>query len=224
MAPDSTLHTWPIGWAQSFDKPLLFYGLCALLLSAVILVCVWIKIKSRRSRSAPSPIKLDQEGQLAGHILSLKAGCKTVLLAASSLESLPINITAKTAIALAGSGKKCLLVDLDTRRNAAAKVFNIRSLPTNKPCPVPTQFDNLFLWPAAFFAQFAQTNLRNLIRSAAGRFDIILLNAPYIDGSPDRRQIASVADCAFVFCKNSTQQARLAGLLKACGCTLMFYV
>jgi len=221
--PDISLPTQPIGWAQNFGKPLLLYGLPAILLLAVILVSVWIKIKSRKSKITSTLDKVLENEQMIGRILSLRADCKTVLLAAPSLDCLPINTPVQIALAVAQSGKKCLLIDLDTRRNAAARVFDIHSSPPNKPRPVPTQCKNLSLWPAAFFTEFAQTNLRNLVRSAAANFDIILLNAPYLDGNPDRRQIVSVSDGAFVFCRNSSQKNRLSALLKTFECKLLAY-
>lgn len=53
---------------------------------------------------------------------------RRLLLAAASLDNLPVTIPVNLAIQLAAT-EKCLLIDLDTRRDALSHVFEIASVP-----------------------------------------------------------------------------------------------
>jgi Mrp family chromosome partitioning ATPase len=157
-------------------------------------------------------------------IAALSGVNKTVLFAGAGLEHLPVTIPVQTAVKLAGSGKKVLLIDLDMKRNAIAKVFD-PSETTVKTCtrpkPLPSSVENLSFWPADFFARFGQINLRTLIQSASAHFDLLLINAPFLDGHPDRKLIASSAKYGLIFCKTKQQFERLQTLLTLGECQLL---
>lgn len=160
---------------------------------------------------------------IAEKILTLGGKTKSVLLAGAGLESLPITISVKASIQLAQSGKKCILIDLDTRRNAAAKVFDIHSDDVKylRPKPIPTIIDNLSLWPAEFFVRFARMNLQHVVQSSRKDYEIVLVNVPYLDGHPDRKLIASCAEYGLIFCRKPQQRERLTLLLNHSNCKLL---
>lgn len=157
-------------------------------------------------------------------ILKLGGKSKSVLFAAAGLNCLPITIPVNVAIQLAQHQKRCLLIDLDLKRDAVAKAFNLVDKLDPKdlrPKPYKTPFENLLIWPAHNFTKTKQMNIKPLAEAAAGKFDLVLINAPYLDGSPDRMQIASAAQCGIIFTQNSTQATRLTELMKTTQCKLI---
>lgn len=177
---------------------------------------------------APAPIMFENQPvfdtAIYSKIASLSGNNKTVLFAGAGLEYLPVTIPVQTATKLAAAGKKVLLIDLDTKRNAIAKVFDPDEN-TVKNCARPrllsSPVQNLSFWPAEFFVRFGQMNLRMLINSAFAQFDIILINAPYLDGHPDRKLIASCAKNSLIFCKTKQQFDRLQILMTQGECQLL---
>jgi Mrp family chromosome partitioning ATPase len=149
---------------------------------------------------------------------------KSILFAGAGLEHLPVTIPVQIGAKLAGTGKKVLLIDLDMKRNAIVKVFD-PSLAAVKNCtrpkPLPSPVENLSFWPADFFTRFGQMNLRMVIQSASAQFDLILINAPYLDGHPDRKLIASCAKCGLIFCNTKQQFERMQNLLAMGECQLL---
>jgi Mrp family chromosome partitioning ATPase len=157
-------------------------------------------------------------------IAALGGTNKSVLFAGAGLEHLPVTIPVQTGAKLAAAGKKVLLIDLDMKRNAIVKVFD----PTEntiknsaKPRPLPSPVENLSFWPAEFFVRFGQMNLRMVIQSASSQFEIILINAPYLDGHPDRKLIASCAKYGLIFCNTKPQFERLQTLMTQGECQLL---
>lgn len=150
---------------------------------------------------------------------------QTLLLAAPRLTDLPVTIPINLAIHLAGQGT-CLLIDLDMKRDALARVFDIDSsrIDSNlRISPVQTSFENLSVWPARYFDLLKQTNLGTLLQAASRKYDHILLYAPYLTVLADRKQIAFTSKQAVVFCKQSEQDAQehLRRLLKVCNCKIL---
>ena len=146
-----------------------------------------------------------------------------MLLAASGLTDLPVTIPVNLAVSLAGTGK-CLLIDLDSKRDALAKVFEVDSskIETHlKMSPVPTEFENLSVWPARYFDLLKQMNLRSLLDAANKKYDHILLYAPYLTVLADRKQIAFCSKQAVIFCKDSEKATQLRRLLKTCDCEIL---
>jgi Mrp family chromosome partitioning ATPase len=149
---------------------------------------------------------------------------KSILFAGAGLEHLPVTIPVQIGAQLAGAGKKVLLIDLDMKRNAVVKVFDpnenaVKNCTRPKPLASPVQ--NLSYWPADFFTRFAQMNLRTVIQSASAQFDLILINAPYLDGHPDRKLIASCAKYGLIFCNTKPQFERMQNLLAMGECQLL---
>jgi Mrp family chromosome partitioning ATPase len=64
-------------------------------------------------------------------------------------------------------------------------------------------------------------NIASIARNIQKQYDLILINAPYLDGHPDRKMIASSARYAFVFANEPAQADRLAKLCAASRCKIL---
>jgi len=161
---------------------------------------------------------------ITDRILQVGGKYKSILFAAAGLNSLPITIPVNVAIQIAQRKKRCLLIDLDLKRDAAAKAFNISDKMDPKdlrPKPYKTPFEGLLLWPGRNFTMIKQMNIKALVDAATEKFDLVLVNAPYLDSSPDRAQIASAAHCSILFTQSPAQAGRLAALMQASQCKLI---
>jgi len=67
-------------------------------------------------------------------ILQIDGKYKSILFAAAGLNCLPITIPVNAAIQLAEQKKRCLLIDLDLKRDAVAKAFDIVDKTDPKDC------------------------------------------------------------------------------------------
>ncbi len=208
---------------------------CAGVIVVMILVMLLWTIRSKKTGAKPkaeSPDDKDGSEGIGGadykliteKILQLGGKTRSVLFAATGFNCLPITIPVNVAIQLAGQKKRCLLIDLDLKRDAVAKAFNLVDKPDPedlRPKPYKTPFENLLVWPAHNFTKTKQMNVKPLVQAAVGKFDLVLINAPYLEGSPDRMQIVSAAQCGIIFTQNSTQATRLTELMKTTQCKLI---
>ncbi len=125
--------------------------------------------------------------------------CKSVLFASAGVEGLPSAVCVSVAGILAKGGKKCLIVDLDLVGDGVAKTFGIDSQEQGvEPRAVRTRFKDLWVWPAHYFSRLKHMNVGEIVDKAEEKFDVTILNAPGMLGSPDRRHIISSADGAFL--------------------------
>ena len=211
----------------------------AIAVGAIVVLAVLILIikkmsrtKKTRKKSGPRPtVEIGRQVQVAEsdyemiteRIVKLGDKCKSVLFASGGAGSLPITIPVNAAIDLAkNKGKKCLLIDLDVKRNAAAKVFNIDDkIPIREvhPKAYDTEIEDLQIWPADNFRKSKQMNIKSLVASASKKYDIVLVNAPHLNSSPDRRPIASSADYGFVFSNSPQEAGAITSLIEEGNCT-----
>ena len=149
---------------------------------------------------------------------------KVVLLAASSVKCLPITIPVNVSICLAEEGKRCLLVDMDLKRDAIAAAFQIEedsdTMPES-PVSYETSFENLRLWPAHNFRHISKIGIASVVGEAYGEFDFIIISDPYMDESAAQKQVAESAECGIVFAKDAAETGRLTQLLKTSQCSLI---
>ena len=174
---------------------------------------------------------LDIEGPLqnyrhiAEQIERVERKYRSILFASVNLGSLPVTIPVNVAVELAKSKKRCLLIDLDLRRDAVAKAFELDAQYGGVCCKaVQTEFEGLWVWPGHSFTQLRQMNVKMIVQSALDRFDFILINAPSLVSSPDRRQIVSAAQAAFICAKDAPEAARLTELIKPSGCMTIGHI
>lgn len=199
----------------------------------VVVVLVLIVLKKRKSKrqvsdelpegteDSTSQSQLNYE-PIIKQVKQLKKKYKVILFASNDIDGLPVTIPTNVAIQLAKDKKRCLLIDLDFKRNAIAAVFGFNGEPN---CPRPralrTQFENLWLWPGHHFTKVKQMNVDMIVEKAMERFDYILMNAPALISSADRRQIVSAAQAAFIFSKDSISITKLTELIESTDCKLI---
>jgi hypothetical protein len=168
----------------------------------------------------PADTSFDYSPSLAA-VGKLNGKSPSVLLAACNLNDLPVTIPVNMAIRLAASCK-CLLIDLDTKRDALAHVFEITpEACTSASTPVITPIKNLHIWPAHYFSRFRQMDLKSVLIAAKQKYDVILLNAPYLVTHPDRRRIVKSAESAMVFVNDKKTADAILKLLKSGSCTIL---
>lgn len=146
-----------------------------------------------------------------------------VLLAAECLKDLPVTVAVNLGIQLART-QKCLLIDLDLKRDSLATVFDVDSSTIDislQLAPVSTTVDNLAIWPARFFSLINQMNLKQLLKSTEGKYNHILLYAPYLPALIDRKQIAVHSKQAILFSKNGSMSNSLTELLGNHSCKIL---
>lgn len=198
----------------------------------VLLVVVLALLKGGRGRKG-AVIKLSGEGTVEAwpresyapvteRIRKLGKKRRSVLFASVDPAALPVAMPAAVAGILGKAGKKCLLVDLDLENDSVAKTFHIDSGRMGLPgMVVETRFENVSLWPAHNFIQLHQMNVREIVEKAQEQFDIILLNAPGLLSSPDRRQIISSAACAFICSKGQADTSAISELIDESDCRII---
>jgi len=160
---------------------------------------------------------------ITGLIRGIKGKRKSVLFASCSTEYMPITIPVKVAMQLS-MDKKCLLIDLDLKRNAVAKAFDIDDKPDIKqlrPMPYKTFSENLFVWPSHNFVRSGHMDIIQLVQAAIAKFDCVLISCPCLDKSPDRRPIAAAADHNIIFTKNDTHTERLTSIINSSDSNVM---
>ena len=147
---------------------------------------------------------------------------KTVLLTAGSLQDLPITQPVQMAMQLTYAEHKCLLIDLDTKRDALARVFEIAcDKNTAGLLPVRTPIENMDIWPANYFSRCNQLDLKSLRALAEKKYDFILLNIPYLTTHPDRVQIVRSAEFAVMFGRDPKNTEPLQELLETGTCKIL---
>lgn len=202
-----------------------FYSILLGTIILLLLVFYLLKKKKKSPKKLQTSKHSGPKGAEVPQMLSIIKKTKSpVLLAASSLSDLPVTIPVNLAVSLAKTGK-CLLIDLDSKRDALAKVFDVDSSKIDfdlKISPVSTEFENVFVWPAGYFDLLKQMNLRSLLKTANEKFDHILLYAPYLTVLADRKQIASCSRQAIVFSKNGQENTLLHNLLETSDCKILF--
>lgn len=195
----------------------------------LLLLLLFFGLRSRKRRKSPlkSQKRAVAQNSDLQPILDILQGsngqARPVLLAATRLGDLPVTVPVNLAVSLSGSGK-CLLIDLDSKRDSLAKVFDVDSAsikPDLKVTPIPTEFENLSIWPARYFDLLKQMNLRPLLNAAVKKYDHVLLYAPYLTVLADRKQIASCSKQAIVFCKDSRESTPLHRLLETHHCKIL---
>jgi Mrp family chromosome partitioning ATPase len=202
------IHFVPRATVTLFSSLWLYLSVSGVILLFLLVIFI---LKSRKKRKGvvkleKQPISQNADIQQILKVLQKPNGqMRPVLLAASGLADLPVTIPVNLAVSLSNTGK-CLLIDLDTHL---------------KISPVPTEFDNLSVWPARYFDLLKQMDLRSLLDSASQKYDHILLYAPYLTVLADRKLIASCSKQAILLCKDIERREQLSRLLKKCDCEIL---
>lgn len=172
----------------------------------------------------------DNYKPIAKRIKQVKKKYKSILFASTEVGALPVTIPVNVAVGLAKEKKRCLLIDLDLKRDAVAKVFELGAEQSGlRAKAVQTEFENLWVCPGHSFSQSKQMNITAIVekaldRKSAEKFDFILINAPSLVSSPDRRQIISAAQAAFICTKDTSEMKKLTELIKPLDCTIIGHI
>ena len=134
---------------------------------------------------------------------------RTTLMAAKSVEWLPVTVPVNISMRLAQTGQKCLLIDLDLERCAVSKVFDIdvggykTSKMTCSTCADEankeiraTSINNLWVWPATRSAQCEAISIKQIIASLKEEFDHLIMYAPTLS---DDKEGVDCVETAMLF-------------------------
>ena len=222
------------GWIfDIFDSQWFYYVIAGVFAFVLIFTSLLLVPKKKKPRKTKKPqdrpaatSELSDPNDLNSIVETAKKASthsRCLLLAGNSLEALPVTIPVNLAIHLAKTGT-CLLIDLDTKRDAISKVFDLTAeeMPTNlKVSSLPTPVENLSVWPARNFDFLKQMNLRGLLEGANKKYDHVLIYAPYLTTLADRKQIAASAKYAMAFTGDHKTDSRLIRLLDTCNCKVV---
>ena len=148
---------------------------------------------------------------------------KTILMVSENIEELPVTIPVNIAVRIAKKDLKCLLIDMDSARNAIAKVFDVDTIsPAAKTqnAVVPSGINNLWL----FMANNPNEGCCEIITRIKGQYDCVFIYAPNVDvvTSGCWEQIANCIDTTMFFGANSKSNdsslGNLRGILKNHNC------
>jgi len=216
------------GLPEWIEKPLYSGWFYAALGSFFFIIFIWglFRLFSKSS----SPVKTEAGAQTEASfdyapLLNLigkpNGRTRNILLAAGSLSDLPVTVSVHAAVQLAASSK-CLLIDLDTKRDALACVFDIT--PDKRLAnltPIATPVENLHIWPAHYFSRVRQMDLKAALAWSENKYDVVLLNAPYLATHPDRGSIIRCAESAVIFAQDKPNAKILQKLLEAGPCKIL---
>ena len=221
---------------EIFQNQWVILCIVAGVITIVILVLVLIPLKEQKSKKGynmnlaegeePTDKRPEEHYEfITERIRRVEKKYKSILFASVELGSLPITIPVNVAIGLAKNKKRCFLIDLDLKRDAVAEVFGLDAQKDGlRPKAVRTEFENLWVWPGHNFAQLKQMNIKLIVQKASDKFDFILINAPSLVSSPDRRQIISAAQAAFICTKDTSEVKKLAELIKPSNCMVIGHI
>ncbi len=216
---------WITGVYASIGFTVTLISLVFIVPIAGLLLFLTKKKKAENRSSRPSGKKSQTTSvnheQLIQDIKTLNGKAASLLFAANSFKDLPVTVPVKIAVELAKT-HTCLLIDLDINRNAVAQVFGLDDGEMDHQLTVrsiATDFEKLFIWPSKNFQILKQMNVKQLIENASGKYDYILVYAPYLTTQPDRRQIASSCKHAFAF--TGPKDSTLLRLLGVCNCKVI---
>ncbi|MHC4622744.1 MAG: FHIPEP family type III secretion protein [Planctomycetota bacterium] len=131
---------------------------------------------------------------------------KTVLMAAENIAELPVTVPVNIALCLARKERRCLLVDLDSARDAVAKVFEVDGKgPEGKHGTLgrPSCISNLSILPASDFGKCEKegdrSKLKDTLTLAKATYDHIILYAPHVQSLIQSQEVANSMDTAILF-------------------------
>ena len=160
------------------------------------------------------------------------APTKTTLMAAESVEELPVTIPVNVAVRLAQRNQKCLLIDLDLKRGAISKVFDIDSGDGSNRVrgeAIATCINNLWVWAASNFdkddGNTEVTNIKDMIARLESQYERLVVYAPNIKLLADRCRITDCVGAAILFgSKSKIESSSISDfhkLLKSSGCEIL---
>jgi hypothetical protein len=157
-------------------------------------------------------------------LLKLPSTNKSIIFIAPGIESLPTTVPVNVAIQLAKNKRRCFLIDLDLKRNAIAKAFDIHPEPgadISQPTAQQTPFKQLYIWPAHNFTQIQKINIAPLVTAAIRKFDYVLVNAPYLITNQTWKQIIDTSQYCVLFSHDTEQAQPILELIEQTECKII---
>lgn len=111
--------------------------------------------------------------QLAGAVADASAASRMIVFAAQDVRQLPVTVFVNTAILLAHEGRKILLADADTRRNALSQVFETDAVNAESAVRT-TGLEGLDLYPFGDEPEHTKA----ILAEAAREYSCVLIYAP----------------------------------------------
>lgn len=182
------------------------------------------KTKAKTDNSEQTLAAIADYQLIADQILKLPGKTKSIIFVAPNISSLPTTIPVNVAIQLSKNKNRCLLIDLDLKRNAVANAFNIQPSPTpgtSQPKAHQTPFKLLYIWPAHNFTQIQKINIVPLVTAAIQKFDYVLINAPYLITNQIWKYIINTSQYCFLFSHDTAQAKPILELIKETKCKLV---
>ncbi len=174
----------------------------------------WKEIKERNRYEAIAKLIEDKSGR----------GAKMILMAAENVEELGVTVPVNIAIRLAKKGIKCLLMDLDSARNAVSKVFDIETDVPGRG-EIAACIKNLWIWPASNLGKGDATEFKNTICDLQSRYDRLIIYAPNVKALDGCKTIADSVGSAMLFGPEDggadSAVSSLGELLISCGCEIL---
>ncbi|HDS84890.1 MAG TPA: hypothetical protein ENN97_06840 [Phycisphaerales bacterium] len=189
----------------------------------VVFVCGLAALLVGRKKKTPVSASAGSKADVVSECCTLLSGqakingqARIILLAAGSLRDLPVTVSVNVAVRLANS-HQCLLIDLDTKRDAVAHVFEVHGTDASA-LPVKTPVKNLSVWPAHCVSTLSPAKWEQMLAEARRTYDIVLFNAPYLNRLEQSEQIVRCTDAAVVFSADTPSAQSLCRLLSAGSC------
>ena len=136
---------------------------------------------------------------------------KTLLLAAENRTNLPTTIAVNTAIRLAKTKRRTLIIDADFERNPVSKAFDIQA-DKSKSRAIRTCIENLSVCTSRRGTDSKQSNLALIVKKAVEIYDKVIIYAPAIT-SDNTAEFSGIADCTIIFGGENITDNRLCKLL-----------
>jgi hypothetical protein len=164
-----------------------------------------------------------------------KGKFKTILMGANSPKILPVTVPTNTAIKLAKEGRKCLLIDLDYRRDSIAKVFELYKNILDEHIPsgqtvtgIPTCVQNLWLYPACWLTENSKDTtkldslkINQIITHLKIKYDHLIVYSPDLNKHQGCEFIGECIDGAMLFGNDSTTLIKTFDLLERFECEIL---
>ncbi|MCK5173816.1 MAG: hypothetical protein KAR47_10525, partial [Planctomycetes bacterium] len=186
-------------------------------------------VGTKHAESAVSASKLLEEPKLfcetgdyysniASKVELLEDNSLPTIFASRKLEHLPVTAAINTAIKLAKKGLSCLIIDTDAKRNAVAKVFDIKS-DTISAAPVATCIEKVSIATGRSLKAKNLVQLKENVKEICSGFDRVVIYAPRIGSTSTFKTLSAISSNAIVFTR-SGKNDKLARLFDRSDCNL----
>jgi hypothetical protein len=166
----------------------------------------------------PGSVQAEREYQRIAQMLLDGAGkkAKVILMAARSSVEMGVTVPVNVAAKLAQRKQRCLIVDMDTSRDALAKAFDIGE----KQGPVRTCIRGLYAWGAGSFCNNAAPAAKKF-EAAQKHFDRIIIYWPGVGGGQGHDDVVQAAGAAVFFGRQGVEMAVLEAKLVKRGSVIL---